>query len=169
MTTIVFAPGKESGPWGTKICYLADIARRLGANLVSPDYSDLVSPDDRVARLLALPRSEHAKLILVGSSTGGYVSTVASQTLKPKGLFLMAPAMHLPGYAEQRPMSGAEYACVVFGWQDEVIPVENGIRFAAENRADLHIIEGDHRLNEQIDKVGELFEAFLRRLVGSWG
>ena len=164
MTTIVFAHGKESGPWGTKICYLADIARRLGANVVSPDYSDLVSPEDRVARLLALPRSEHEELILAGSSMGGYVSTVASQTLKPKGLFLMAPAMYLPGYAEQRPMSGAEHTSVVFGRQDEVIPVENGIRFAAENRADLHIIEGDHRLNDQIGKVGELFEAFLRRL-----
>lgn len=76
----------------------------------------------------------------------------------------MAPAMYLPSYAEQRPMSGAEHTCVVFGRQDDVIPVENGIRFAAENRADLHIIEGDHRLNDHIDKVGELFEAFLRRL-----
>lgn len=169
MTTILFAHGKESGPWGSKIRYLADIAWRLGAHVLSPDYSDLPSPEDRVARLLALVPPDHGDLILVGSSMGGYVSTLASQTLKPKGLFLMAPAMYMPGYAEQRPMSGATHTCVVFGRQDEVIPVENGIRFAAENHADLHVIEGDHRLNEQIVKVGELFEAFLRRLeVGQW-
>lgn len=169
MTTILFAHGKESGPWGSKIRYLADIAWRLGAHVISPDYSDLPSPEDRVARLLALPRFEHETLILVGSSMGGYVSTLASHALKPKGLFLMAPAMYMPGYAEQRPMSGATHTCVVFGRQDDVIPVDNGIRFAAENHADLHVIEGDHRLNDQIVKVGELFEAFLRKLeVGQW-
>jgi len=164
MTTVIFAHGKESGPWGSKIRYLSDIASRLGARVISPDYSDLASPEDRVARLLALPRSEHETLILVGSSMGGYVSALASQSLKPKGLFLMAPAMYMPGYANQQPMSGAQHTCVVFGRQDDVVPVENGIRFAAENRADLHVIEGDHRLNHQIGQVGVLFEAFLRRL-----
>ncbi|MDP1983720.1 MAG: hypothetical protein Q8K23_14325 [Sulfuritalea sp.] len=142
---------------------------RLGAQVLSPDYSDLASPEERVVRLLSLPLPAHQRLILVGSSMGGYVSTVASRTLKPKGLFLMAPAFYLPGYAEQQPMSGAELTCVVFGRQDEVIPVAHGIRFADENRAELHVIEGDHRLNGQIDRVGELFESFLRRLeVGTW-
>lgn len=168
-TLILFAHGKESGPWGSKIRYLADIALRLGAEVISPDYSDLAVPEERVARLLALPLPAHQRLILVGSSMGGYVSTVASRTLKPKGLFLMAPAFYLPGYAEQQPLSGAEQTCVVFGRQDKVIPVTHGIRFADENRAELHVIEGDHRLNGQIDRVGELFEAFLRRLeVGQW-
>jgi pimeloyl-ACP methyl ester carboxylesterase len=170
MTTLVlFAHGKESGAWGSKIRHLADIALRLGAQVISPDYSDLASPEERVVRLLSLPLPAHQRLILVGSSMGGYVSTVASRPLKPKGLFLMAPAFYLPGYAEQQPMSGAEQTCVVFGRQDEMIPVAHGIRFAEENRAELHVIEGDHRLNGQIDRVGELFESFLRRLeVGAW-
>ena len=47
MTTVLFAYGKESGPWGSKIRYLADIAWRLGAHAHSPDYSDLPSPEDR--------------------------------------------------------------------------------------------------------------------------
>lgn len=164
MTTLIFAHGKESGPWGSKIRYLADIAWRMGARVISPDYADLSSPEARVERLLSMVPPEHDELILIGSSMGGYVSILASQILKPKGLFLMAPAVYLPGYAEQSPVSGADHTCIVFGRQDEVIPVDNGIRFAAENHADLHIIEGDHRLTAQIAKVGELFEVFLKRL-----
>lgn len=164
LTTIVlFAHGKESGPWGSKIRHLADIALRLGAQVLSPDYSDLTSPEDRIARLLSLPLPEHDILILVGSSMGAYVSTIASRAMKPWGLFLMAPAFYMAGYAEQQPTSGAEHTCVIFGRQDEVIPVEHGIRFADANRVDLYIIEGDHRLNGQIEKIGELFEVFLRR------
>ena len=161
---VIFAHGKESGPWGSKIRHLADIALRLGCEVSSPDYSDLASPEARVARLLSLPLPKHNWIILVGSSMGGYVSTIASQTINPKGLFLMAPAFYMPGYTEQQPTSGAENTCVVFGRQDEVIPVEHGIRFADANHAELHVIEGDHRLKEQLAQIGELFEAFLRRL-----
>lgn len=76
----------------------------------------------------------------------------------------MAPAFYMPGYTEQQPISAAEHTCVVFGRQDEVIPVTHGIRFADTSHAELHIIEGDHRLKEQIDQLGELFKAFLHRL-----
>lgn len=161
---VIFAHGKESGPWGSKIRHLADIALRLGCEVASPDYSDLASPEDRVTRLRSMPLPKHTGIILVGSSMGGYVSTIASQTIKPKGLFLMAPAFYMPGYTEQEPISAAEQTCVVFGRQDEVIPVTHGIRFADTNHSELHIIEGDHRLKEQIDQLGELFKAFLHRL-----
>ena len=69
---VVFAQGKESGPWGSKIQYLANIAQGLGANVLSPDYSDLASPDERVTRLIALPLPPHSVLLLVGSSTVSY-------------------------------------------------------------------------------------------------
>lgn len=160
---VVFAHGKESGPWGSKIRHLAEIAARRGAAVLSPDYADLVSPDDRVLRLTKMALPSHQHLILVGSSMGGYVSILASRMLKPWGLFLMAPAVYMPGYAEQCPSSEAANTAVVFGRQDAIIPVANGIRFAAENRADLHVIEGDHRLNDQLDKVGALFDDFLAR------
>jgi predicted esterase len=96
---------------------------------------------------------------------GGYVSTVVSQTLKPAGLFLMAPAFYMPGYAVQNPQSGAARTCMVFGWQDEVIPVECGIRFAQAHRAELHLLDGDHRLNSVLPEVGELFARFLHHAV----
>lgn len=164
-TLVLFAHGKESGPWGSKIRYLSAIAQNLGAQVISPDYSDLLDPEARVARLLSMELPPHDRLILVGSSMGGYVSTIASQTLKPAGLFLLAPAFYLPGYAEQNPTSGAGLTRIVFGWQDEVIPVENGIRFARQQGLELHIVNSDHRLNSVLPEVGVLFQNFLNELL----
>lgn len=160
-TLILFSHGKESGPWGSKIKHLAAIAERLGAQVLSPDYRDQADPDARVARLVDLPLPPHDRLVLVGSSMGGYVSTVASQKLKPAGIFLMAPAFYTLGYAVQDLVPKADKVCVVFGWQDEVIPVEHGIRFAQAHRAELHVLDSDHRLNSVLPEVGVLFEHFL--------
>ncbi len=166
-TLVIFAHGKESGPWGSKIKHLAAIAEQLGAAVLSPDYSDIQEdPDARVARLLSLTLPPHDRLILVGSSMGGYVSAVASQTLKPAGLFMMAPAFYIPGFGmEQDPTPAADHVCVVFGWNDEIIPVEHGIRFARKHRAALHVLDGDHRLNSVLPEVGEIFGRFLQSIV----
>ena len=66
-TLVLFAHGKESGPWGSKIKHLAAIAERLGAQVLSPDYGDLPDPDARVARLRAMPLPAHDRLVLVAS------------------------------------------------------------------------------------------------------
>ena len=166
-TLVLFAHGKESGPWGSKIKHLAAIAERLGAQVLSPDYGDLPDPDARVARLRAMPLPVHDRLVLAGSSMGGYVSTVASQGMAAHGLFLMAPAFYMPGYAVQEPAPGAPATCVVFGWRDAVIPVAHGIRFAQTHRAALHVLDGDHRLNSVLPEVGVLFEGFLRRVMAA--
>ena len=96
---------------------------------------------------------------------GGYVSTVASQSMAVQGLFLMAPALYMPGYAVQEPAPGAPETCVVFGWRDAVIPVAHGIRFAQTHRATLHVLDGDHRLKSVLPEVGVLFEGLLRRVM----
>lgn len=161
---VLFAHGKESGPWGSKIQYLASIAERFGAHVLSPDYSDLADPDARVTRLLTLPLPEHDRLVLVGSSMGGYISTVTSQTMKPDALFLMAPAFYMPGYADQDPAPGTDNICIVFGWHDDVIPVEHGFRFARTYAADLHILASDHRLKNVLPAVGALFTRLLEKI-----
>ena len=83
---IYFAHGKESGPWGDKIKALAQIGRNKGWQVESPDYSFTMDPEIRVNKLLSL-RPEAEELVLVGSSMGGYVSTVSSAFLKVSGLF----------------------------------------------------------------------------------
>ena len=161
----VFAHGKESGPWGSKIKHLAEIARALGSEVISPDYRELESGDNRVKRLLELPLPAYDTLVLVGSSMGGYVSTIASANLRPSGLFLMAPAFGLPGYEAQHPVATAGEICVVHGWKDEIIPAANSFHFAQQHRATLHLLDADHRLNSVLPRLGRLFEDFMRQSV----
>lgn len=163
--TVYFNHGKESGPWGSKIKRLAEVAEQKGFAVESPDYRDLPDADPRVERLLASGAAQTERLILVGSSMGGYVATVASAVLKPHGLFLMAPALYMPGYASQNPVPHAPVVTIVHGWGDDVIPVEHSIRFArkfsAATRLELHIIQDDHRFSNQADFLAILFARFL--------
>ncbi len=165
MHKVWFAHGKESGPNGSKIQHLSDIARSLGAPVVSPDYSDLDDPDRRVVRLekLLLEAGEPAP-ILVGSSMGGYVSAVVASRLQLAGLFLMAPALYMPGYETGVDTPRSEHVSIVHGWQDDIIPWKNSLRYAEKYRASLHLINSDHRLSADIEEVGELFQRFLSSL-----
>lgn len=161
---IYFAHGKESGPWGTKISLLANIARARGFVVESPDYSVIANPDQRVQKLLSICEADLENLILVGSSMGAYVSTVASEILRPQGLFLMAPAFYTEGYDQQNPHPNAKFTTMIHGWDDEVIPVERSIRFAQEHKVELHITNGDHRLTNQLPLLQTLFGHFLDRV-----
>lgn len=160
---VLFAHGKESGPWGSKIQHLAGIAERHGAITLSPDYTALTNPDDRVSHLRHLTLPSHDRLVLVGSSMGAYVSTVASSFLNPDAIFLMAPAFYMPGYANQSPVPSTRQTCIVSGWGDEVIPVEHSVRFAQLHRIELHLLDTDHRLGGVLEEVGVIFERFLTR------
>src|SRR3989338_7791560 len=94
---VYFAHGKGSGPWGTKISRLAQVAKEKGFAVESPDYSRTHDPDERVETLLKLKPLASRHLVLVGSSMGGYVSAVASSQLKVKGIFLLAPVFFETG------------------------------------------------------------------------
>ena len=163
MTRVVFSHGKESGPGGTKISRLAQIARTRGFDVESVDYTDTMDPDLRVERLLALLNQESGDNLLVGSSMGGYVSLVASETVAARAVFLMAPALYIPGYQSQQYASRANHIEIVHGWSDDIIPVEHSIRYAREADCTLHLISGDHALNGVIDVVADLFTAFLEK------
>ena len=162
--TVYFAHGKESGPWGGKIRALARVAESHGYRVESPDYSGLDDPDARVEKLLALAPSDPKRLVLVGSSMGGYVSTVASASLMPQGLFLMAPAFYRPGYANQNPVPHSPVTVVVHGWQDTVIEPEASVCFGRTYKVELHLINDDHRLQTQIPFLEKIFGCFLERV-----
>ena len=63
---VLFAHGKESGPWGSKIQALAEIAKYYDYRVESPDYSDLPDAKSRVARLLERCPENPGELIVVG-------------------------------------------------------------------------------------------------------
>lgn len=159
---VVFAHGKESGPWGHKIRTLAAIAEARGWAVVSPDYSGTHDPDARTRQLLDL-RPEADRLVLCGSSMGGYVSAMACRTLTADGLFLMAPALYLPGYEGQPDTANAD-TVVVHGWRDAIVPPDSALRFAREHGAELHVTDDEHRLVNSLSLIGSVFDALLARL-----
>jgi hypothetical protein len=53
---------------------------------------------------------------------------------------------------------------IVHGWRDSIVPVENSIRWAREHRAALHLLDSDHRLEDQIGAICGLLRAFLLEL-----
>lgn len=158
---VCFAHGKESGPWGVKISRLAEVARGRGFDIVSPDYRHSVDPHRRLAQLLAeAPRA--AVLVLVGSSMGGYVSAHACRALRPRALYLMAPALYFPGW-EEEPEAIPPLCAVAHGWGDTVVPLAASLRFAERHRAELLVLDSDHGLNDQLPALSLQFDALLHR------
>jgi len=162
MTTVIFSHGQESGPWGTKIRAMAELAKSLGCNVDSIDYQGIADPAQRVEKLVRECAGSNDALILVGSSMGGHVATAAASTLGAAGLFVLAPAYFMEGYEELTPLPPSMPICIVHGWHDDIVPVENSIRYARECSASLHLVDGDHRLTKNIGEINEYLEQFIR-------
>ena len=162
--TAVFSHGKESGPWGSKITAMAEVARSLGMAVESVDYRGIDDPAARVEKLVAAAAKLSGPKVLVGSSMGGHVSAAAAPRVAPLGLFLLAPAFYMPGFEEYTPREVNCPACIVHGWGDAIVPVASSIRWAGEQRAQLHILDSDHRLTDQIDPICRLLKDFLTAL-----
>jgi pimeloyl-ACP methyl ester carboxylesterase len=158
---VVFSHGKESGPWGRKISSLAEVARSEGYEAHSVDYRGLDEPRQRVTRLVEFCKELSGELVLVGSSLGGYVAVASASLLHARGVFLMAPALYMPGLPEVRQGVLDCPVTVVHGWRDDVVPFDHSVRFAQAHRAALHILESDHNLHNQIRVIQYLFEYFL--------
>ena len=162
--TVVFSHGKESGPWGSKITAMAAEVRDLGVAVESVDYRGVDDPADRVRKLLIVGKELGKPVVLVGSSMGGHVSAAAASRLQARGLFLLAPAFYMEGYEDYTPQDVACRTAIVHGWHDDIVPVENSIRWAREHEAALHLLNSGHRLEDQIVAICLLLRAFLDAL-----
>lgn len=164
ISTVVFSHGKESGPWGSKITAMAAVVRGLNIAVESIDYRGLDDPADRVLKLVGMQKEFAEPVVLVGSSMGGHVSAAAAGMLRPRGLFLLAPAFYMAGYEQYTPQDVTCPTAIVHGWHDVIVPVENSIRWAREHHATLHILDSDHRLEDQIGAICGMLCAFLAAL-----
>ncbi len=166
---VIFSHGLEGSPQGSKIVAMQQVAERHGHATASLDYQGQ-PPLERVNTLLSFAHHRHAapiqSPILVGSSLGGHVAAAASIPLAASGLFLLAPAFYMPGYEQHTPQPAPCPVSIVHGWRDEVVPVDNSIRFAREHGAQLQLIDADHRMLDCIALICDYFDLFLRRLPG---
>ena len=161
MTTVIFSHGQESGPWGTKIRAMAELAKAKGCNVDSIDYQGIADPGERVDKLIVEASGIDDSLILVGSSMGGHVATAAAEQLGAAGLFVLAPAYYVEEIEALTPEPPEMPIVIVHGWQDDIVPVENSIRFARKCNATLHLVNGDHRLTANIGEINDYFDKFI--------
>ncbi|TDJ12664.1 MAG: alpha/beta hydrolase [Gammaproteobacteria bacterium] len=166
MPAVYFSHGQESGPWGTKIEAMAEAVRALGCRAESIDYQGIADPTERVDKLIAECQGLEEQLILVGSSMGGHVATAAAAPLNAIGLFVLAPAYYIAEYEQLTPPAPDIPISIIHGWRDDIIPPENSIRFASKCHATLHLVNGDHRLTENIDEIIYYLTRFVRDLSG---
>lgn len=164
--SVAFCHGLHAGPWGTKIQALARIAGECGFDVASADCRGLDDPRERVDRLVGVARPLEAPLVLVGSSLGAWTAAAASPRLEPAVLFLMAPAFRMPGLPDPEPEPVAGHIVVVHGWRDDVVPVDNALRFARRHRAETHLFDADHRLIDVLPAIERLLGECLERLAG---
>ena len=130
----------------------------------SVDYRGIDDPAARVAKLLDTASRLQGPLVLVGSSMGGHVAAAAAGRVQARGLFLLAPAFYMPGYEVHTPPGVSCPTVIVHGWRDDIVPVENSIRWAREQRAELHVLDSDHRLEDKIEDICRLLRSFLTDL-----
>ena len=163
-TTVVFSHGQATSPWGEKITAMAGVVRDLGLTAESVDYQGIDDPQTRVEKLADFARPFEGRLVLAGSSLGGHVSAAAARRLTARGLFLLAPAFFMPGFEKFTPRNVGCPTVIVHGWRDDIVPVEHSIRWAREHRAALHVLDSDHRLQDQLPSICAYLRAFLQSL-----
>lgn len=169
----ILSHGFESGPDATKVTALAEVAERFGWTHERPDYTDLDAKREiselgdvpgRLQRLreLAAKAAARGPLVLAGSSLGAYISGRVSLELPVAGVFLMAPALKMG------PLPGLDVAdvplSVLHGWDDELIPAAEVVRWAQPRKARLLLVDDSHRLSNHVEASADAFAALLSRL-----
>lgn len=168
MKLVVFSHGKESGPDGTKIQKLRKVAESAGFETVSIDYRKCKDATERVKLLTEFMETKKPECtVLVGSSMGGYVSTVVSNTIKLNGLFLLCPALYMnyTGMEVEEYFPKCDHVEIVHGWNDTVVPYESSIKFAEQIKAVLNLVDDNHRLEKSHSFLANRLEEFLRNTV----
>ena len=102
--------------------------------------------------------------VLAGSSMGGSVSLAAAAVIRPAGLFLMAPAIGLPGYPDLPPLSGLPPTVIIHGWDDAIVPPGPVMDFACRHRLELAMVPDGHNLENSLDFLTNRFRFFLAQL-----
>jgi len=164
---VLYNHGKDSTPWSEKTLAFAEIAKKHGYQIQSPespDYRNQQDPDERVKQLLSMDLTGYDEVVLIGFSMGAYVATVAAETIKPNGLFLLAPAFYLPDYKQTKFSPPADCTKVYHGWRDDIVAPENSWKFCQKYYIHLQILDSDHRLINKLTYLQQEFDRFLCNL-----
>jgi pimeloyl-ACP methyl ester carboxylesterase len=167
MNLAIFSHGKESSPNSTKINMLRQVAEKYGFTTAALDYTRCLNANERIQLLRAFVATQNTEsLVLVGSSMGGYISTVLATDYQAAGLFLLCPALYMPDgeYEVQEYHPLCKSIEIIHGWEDEVVPYENSIRFGHQTKAVVNLVADNHRLQNSYAFIEKRFTNFLETL-----
>ena len=167
---VIISHGLESGPGASKASALAKVAGQLGWTHERPDYRDLDATGplgDVRGRIHRLAERAHLvtrrPLVLAGSSMGASISAHVSRQVPVGGLFLMAPPVALD--VEPGTLKAAMVPTrIIHGWEDELIPALDVVRWAQRRLDPLVLVPDSHRLAAHVDFCAEEFGRFLQML-----
>lgn len=169
----ILSHGFESGPDATKVTALAEVADRMGWSHERPDYGAFDARQDlgrhgdvagRLAQLqaLAAERAAQGPLVLAGSSLGAWISGRVSLDVPVRALFLMAPPVNR---RSEHPLEAAAVpTAIIHGWDDELIPADDVVAWAAPRRDRLLLVDDGHRLSAHVEASAALFGELLAAL-----
>ena len=166
---VILSHGLDSSPDATKVSAMAKVAEAMGWSTERPDYSAIDARGDirevsaRLECLIDRAAAAPKPLVLAGSSMGAFISALATLEVECVGLFLLAPPVVLEGYpqsldAELLPTT------VIHGWDDELIPAGDVVRWAQVRNDRLILLDDNHRLEHHVDFCAEEFGRFLASL-----
>jgi predicted alpha/beta-hydrolase family hydrolase len=166
---VILSHGLDSSPQATKVSAMAAVAEAMGWSTERPDYSDIDARGEirevsaRLERLLDRAAVAPKPLVLAGSSMGAFISALATLEVECAGLFLLAPPVVLEGYPQSL---DAEIlpTTVIHGWNDELIPAGDVVRWAQVRNDRLILVDDSHRLEGHVSFVAEEFGRFLDSL-----
>ena len=169
---VIISHGLESSPDATKAKALSRIVESMDCTSERPDYRDRDNDPamtrfgdvhGRIARLRDLAKKVQGPLILAGSSMGAFISARVSLEVPVAGLFLMAPPTQLEVFDIQLEAANIP-TCIVHGWDDELIPATEVVKWAHKRRDQLVLVNDSHRLADHVDFCAEVFARFVRSL-----
>lgn len=167
---VIISHGLQSNRDATKATALAQVADALGWSHERPDYCDLDAIGElgdvkaRIERLGERAAAyAGAALVLAGSSMGAFVSARVSLRVPLRGLFLMAPPIHLRGFDISLEAARVPTR-IVHGWHDELIPALEVVRWAQARSDHVVMVDDNHRLAAHVGLCADEFGRFLQGL-----
>ena len=169
---VIISHGLESSPDASKATALSRVVEAMGWTSERPDYRNydndpkmgrLGDVEGRIEFLNTLAKKVQGPLILAGSSMGAFISARVSLNIPVVGLFLMAPPIQLEGYDIKFEAADLP-TCIVHGWDDELIPVAEVVKWVQPRRSQLVLVNDSHRLAEHVEFCAEVFARFVMSL-----
>lgn len=149
--SILLLHGLEGSSQGFKATFL----RSLLPEIVTPDFEG--SLEERMAQLDPIINDSSVPWVIIGSSFGGLMATLAAGQYpqRVRKLILLAPALTRPFLTESPPDPIAIPTVIYHGMHDTVVPLEPVQQIAEQifTQVAFHVVDDDHALHQTVQTL----------------